>query len=1329
MRSRLLSFTLLSLLAFPSLASITGVVMTRDGQPLASAKVSIDSLETADARRARLTSTTPERTPLASTQADARGIFTLDSPQDPVVELRVEAKGFAPSTTRVERGEDVGAVALSRAEVKQGTIAADGKPVAGATVIWMAGENEVVATTDQNGRYSAPDPMVWATRVIVLHRDFAPIDETSGPFAPPSRKKLDRTLDPGVALKGHVVAPDGQSPAAKAMVSVDGFPLATSADDGSFTLAHAPKKWDSIEVRSGDFVGVRTHTHEAWHVLKLAKGATVGGTVRDAKTQVPLAGAEVRVGRRGPLDGPLAVSAITDAKGNYAIHPVAPGSYQITVFRTGYAVSEASASLAAGQSSQKPFVATPLARISGTVLDEDKRPVAAAAVAAQPVSRDPIMMVRGFRGGGGGLTYSGPDGRFVARTDGDADVQVEATKKGFPSAKSNSFRISAGERKSGVVITIPRGIAITGRVTDRDGKPLSGVAVSAAESEGFTGGIRRVVMNALRQRDEDAVQTASDGTFTIRLKEGTYDLAFKREGYAIKSVRGEQVNATTKPVEVTLDRGVEIAGRVVRSGSGVEGVNVFAITPESQASAVTGPAGTFTLSDLTPGSMMVNFSKPDDFIQQMRSITAPARDVLIEIPAGGRISGRVLDKATHQPVTSFQAGLSGTRGGGGFVFAGPPQMRSFTSDDGSFALEGVQPGQLTLVVQAPGYTETRVPSITVEESKTVANIEVELDRGVRVTGHVTGPDGAPLSGARVSVDSGVRIGGGMVRVGADQSVATTDANGDYALESVEGGEQTLNFAYSGLLPEQKSVQLSGREARVDVQLSSGLRVGGQVITEAGVPVPDASVRASSAAAGGFGRSTRTEADGMFQFDGLAPGRYSFFASKSGFADGSLRDVDIAADAPIRVVMKTGGVIYGHVSGLSESELANATVMARGATGSASAAIDSAGNYRIEGAPTGTVRVNAESRRGIGERRSSPMKSAQLDAGGSIQVDLEFPTDTVIRGRVRREGKPLGGAVVSFNPRGATAQTNASSTTDDSGSYSISGLADAAYNVSVVDLQRITPYTTSYDVHGSGTFDIDIHVSQVRGRVVDAISGEAVPGAIVQLRKGSGPEAMFGLRAAESDSAGNFVVESVTPGTYSATASKQGYGNEVREVIVGESSSEPIEFKLSRNDGVTVRVIDARDRRLLSATIVVYDAQNRVVHEEFFRFGGTVEALRLDLAPGQYRATVGAIGYASRNVYITSPSEQVVELTPGGALAIRSKGSALRRARLVDASGAFYVRSDSRSPLFWIDASPGTTTLQNIAPGTYALQLLGDNDVVVGSQMVTVLEGQTAVVEM
>lgn len=1328
MRTRTLAAALaFALSPLPALAAITGSVMTVDGAPIAGARVSIYAPELPDARRARLLSPSPERTPAESTQADAKGLFSLPSPKDAVVELRVEAAGYEPFSRRVERDEEAGAIALTKREVRKGVVTAGGKPVANATVAISYDGADWIGRTDERGRYEAPDPK-RARSITVLHPDFA-VDEELFLRSGTPASELDRTLVAGTKLSGRVVAADGTTPVPGATILLDQWPLATSGDDGTFTIPHAPAKWATLTARKDALLAQRAFDSAVKSVtLKVEKAAVISGRVTDSKTKIPVAGALVTLssGRRFMIDG-ADLSAITDAKGGYSIAGPA-GAYSISASHPAFDLGTGEVTVTAGQRAEKDLAVGQLARVSGAVVDEEQKPVVAAAVAAEPAGDDgplrmmPMRMMRER-----GRTVTGPDGRFSIRVSADQDLRMRATKKGLPHVTGDTLRLAPAERKTGVVLLIPTGIAVTGVVKDANGDPLSGVSVVATETPGGRTGMimRQIVMGGFMGEEEDAVRTASDGTFTLRVKEGTYDFAFRREGYAPKAVRAQNVTAQDVPtIETTLDPAVQITGRVTRAGVGVADVRISTFG-SSDGSAVTGPDGAFTLDGLSPGSTRLMIRKDDDFIQDQRTVTAPARDLVLEFPPGGRVTGRVTEKGTRKPITTFQAGISTSRGGGGFVMMAPPQLKSFTSDDGAFSLENVPAGAMNIVAQAPGYAGGRV-NVDVEEGKTVSDVVIELDTGVRLVGKVTGPNGAALADASVQLRPSPT--GSFARSGSMRR-ATTDSSGEFSLDSLDPGEETFVISHPKYLDTTKTVTLKGREMRMDVQLSGGQRVTGVVVTDGGMPVADAEVQAFTASGMSSDRA-RTNDSGTFEFASLAAARYRFAASKAGYVEGVLEDVDVSSGGNLRIELRTGGTIYGRVIGLSEQELAGATVTARGGRTSSSAAVDPSGNFRIEGAPTGTVQVSASTMsRGFMERRSSGTQTVEVTAGSAQQIDLEFRSDTVVRGRITRNGIPLGGATVMFQPRGSS-RASASTSADEAGNYSASGLEEGEYMVLVADSQRWNPYQTTYHVRsGTSTFDIDYKVASVRGRVVDAGTNEPIADAMVNFRP-SGSAEMRVSRAAMTDPNGNFTMDSVSSGTYTVTASREGYGAETKEEPFGESGRDGLEFRLSRNDGVMLRVVDGRDGRQISAMVTVYDAAGRVVYDTrssgFPGFGTTTD-LHLPLAPGSYTATLTMSGYATSTARLTSPSRQTVSMTPGGTIAVQSRHSVVRRMRLLDSSGMPYPRTS------WTPASrellPGTVPINNVAPGTYTLQLLNDDDSVADTQQVVVREGETTRVSL
>jgi len=1312
-------------------AAVIGTVINIDGKAIGGAKVSLFAPELIAATGPRMLSADPQRKPLATATTDSGGKFTFDVPKDQsVVDVRVEASGYAPAGLRLTADDDAGAILLTQAPPVRGTITANGKPVANATVIVLGG-SEYSTKTDADGHYTAPDPARWAFRVIVLHPDFAMLEEQIGPGS--GKKGPDFSMNAGVAITGRVVAEDGQTPVADAQLLLDGWPAAKSAADGTFTIAHARKDWEAVVARSGNRVAERARTSAA-ATLKLARGATVSGSVRDVKSQLPVSGARISLGPTGRFGGrDASIDTITDAKGNFTLGPVAAGTYEIRPGRPGYSISGMQAlHLKAADAVQKSLYATAHARISGVVVNEDKQPVAAALVATRPASRnnDTFGMLMTMRAGGGSESYSAPDGHFVLREVApDADLQVDAMKRGYPGGKSSTLKLAAGERKSGLTITIPRGVAISGRVTDKDHKPLSGVGVEAIESSAdpMRRPQRMMLSTMLGSRNEQVVRTGSDGTFSMQVKEGTYDLDFKREGYSAKTVRGTKVDAAAKPVEVILDPGVEISGRVTRGGAGVEGANVRAISQEGMSTAITSADGTFVLSDLTPGPMMLNVNKQDSFIQEIRPVTAPSRDVIIDLPPGGRISGHVVDKASHQPVTSFMAGVTTSRSGGGMVMMMPPMQKQFTSDDGSFVLEGVKPGSTQVVVNAPGYTTARVPNVDVEDGKSVPDIEVDMETGAKLTGHVSGPDGSPVSGVSVRSDPMANGGGRVMRFDGTDNSATTDPNGDYTIDSLEPGEKTFTFSRSGYIAQQKTVTVAGgKDTRLDVQMSNGMRASGTVVTDGGEPIADVTVSAVSASAMDGGRQGRTDTNGAFIIEGLAPGHYTFTASKTGFAPGTLRDVDISSSGPVQLILKNGGIITGHVTGLTAQELEQATVVANGSGGrggpmsAVSATVDSGGNFRLEGAPSGTVSISARTGAMFGgTSKTAAPKTIELQPGGTAQVDIDFKSSTVIRGRITQNGAPAAQTRVMFMPRGASSQTSAGAMTDANGRYEVSGLDDGTYTVQTVNA-AFSPYSTQYEVHGSDTFDINIKTVTVKGHVIDAADSKPLNEASVELRSG---QSAFGGQSAITDSSGNFTIENVAAGSYQITADKSGYGHDARQITITDTTPEDVQFQLSPSDGITIRAVDTRDNTALTVNVLrVVDAQGNELPSQSGFFGSS-EVVKLALAPGTYRVTVTARNYAPQTISMTSPSQQTVRFSPGGTLMLHSTASSPRRVRLVDSAGVTHGMNPLSQGIFTLP--PGTTPINNIAAGHYRLEFLDSTDRVIKTVEMDVEDGKQA----
>ncbi|WP_153392994.1 S8 family serine peptidase [Ornithinicoccus halotolerans] len=186
----------------------------------------------------------------------------------------------------------------------------------------------------------------------------------------------------------------------------------------------------------------------------------------------------------------------------------------------------------------------------------------------------------------------------IQQTLEDTSVWDDRYSPDRPDTRYGHGRINAYEATA--IVAIDSGV--TGTVTDaEDGDPVTGATVSVAGSD------REVV-------------TGDDGTFTVRLEPGSYDLQAEAFGYEAGTVEDVEVTEETF-TEVALElapapRG-DIAGSVtfVESGDGVPGATVEVLDVPVTFADTTAEDGSYTISEVPEGSYTVavdraGFSNP-----------------------------------------------------------------------------------------------------------------------------------------------------------------------------------------------------------------------------------------------------------------------------------------------------------------------------------------------------------------------------------------------------------------------------------------------------------------------------------------------------------------------------------------------------------------------------------------------------------------------------------------------------------------------------------------------------------------------------------------------
>lgn len=1273
----------LAVVARPSAAAISGVVVDENGAPLAHATVRAFAQETPRERADRALAGKIDRNPLASATTGDDGTFRMDAPR-PVVELMASAADRAVFFADAADGDDLGSILLEKSKLLAGRITAEGKPVSGAIVM----DGRLLTRAGSDGTFSLPVASGAAARLMVLHPDYAPLETV----APAFERTLELKMTRGVAVRGRVLAADGRTPIAHAIVTIGFSSNAESGADGSFVAARAPVTWRSLRVTAPGGAAFATRSGTAAFNIRLQPASTFSGSVHDAKTHAAIPGMRITLWSQSDAN-----EAITDAKGAFSFSGVSSGVHNVFAVHPAYQIEGGGVVVVSpGDQQVQTYAAIPLAILRGSVIDEGRKVVPAAVVTASPDQ--------------GRRAVTNAKGEFSIRVRGTGGAGLTVRKDGYLPTVVAADQVAL----RATVITLRRGFPLVVTVVDEEKKPVSKASVAFSLSDNPADTPSRPMFRC----GEGPCTSGDDGSVEVRLVPGTYSINVGGESVVPKTFAARKLTEKSAPLTLDVQRGVVVSGRVVYSdGSPAsEGVSLKA-APAVTLFQQTDASGSFTFSNAPRGPVTLKVqagfggspgSGPVGGVvggvgggvvfggdaartaAAGKDVNAPATDVVLTMPPDGRISGTVVDSTTRQPIAEFQ--ILPLRG------QGPNRPATFNSNDGTFTIEHVPAGKIDVQATAAGYVRGTVSDVEVADGKTTTNVEVRLDPAARVTGRVSGRDGAPIAGVYVMVvESGPRQG-------AIADSAATDSNGEFKLTSVPPGDRRLAFSKQGFLRQEKAVEsAASKESHVDVVLDRGLELRGRVVDESGQPVPSASISAQAPGDGSVGRS---DADGSFVVSGLRDLHYALVARKNGFAEGRIDDVVPGGTAgPLTITLRRGATVTGHVSNVP----AGTTWVGVNIIGdrtSTNGRVDSSGSFSVTGVPDGNFTAEASAAvPGSSSRRSGRVQVSVVNATAA-PVELTFTDGFTVQGRVTVGGKPAGGANVMFMSM-SPAVAGASAPVAADGTYSVAGLAAGDYRISANFGGNIV-YSEKYTVTSSSVYDIDVHTGSLRGRITDSDTGVPLANAMVGLMNLDRNPVYVRPRSSDLDGAYSF--DQMVEGNWRLTVQKDGYRTETRSVTVAGAATADVQ--LSAGTKTTLQLVDASDGRPVIGFVTVTDSSKKPAGMAQAHSDGSVD---LWLSPGTYTAFANAQQYFSDPATFTAPGADVrIPMRRSGRVVVRWTRAGVASVQLSSATPRMTMRTPSGS-------------FESVRPGQWVAQLLGADNKPIAEQPVSVAEGQTATV--
>jgi hypothetical protein len=468
--------------------------------------------------------------------------------------------------------------------------------------------------------------------------------------------------------------------------------------------------------------------------------------------------------------------------------------------------------------------------------------------------------------------------------------------------------------------------SITGTVTSvKGGTDLEGIEVTATSIDGGGSGF---------------ATTAANGTYTISsLAAGEYRVQFDdpHQVYASQSTTTTLEEGKSKLLNAEMKEGGSISGTVTsaNNGNGLGGVEVRVYEEAGFGGGLhevtTEPDGAYTVTDLPPGSYLIEFSFSEgEYLSQSVSTTlteGEAKNIGIALKQGGKITGRVTDAVSHNGLGKIDVFASSTHGGG---FA-------TTNANGEYTVTGLPTGsyQVSFSWQysaeeskacekapqcPPKYitqyfndqpSEATANTVGATEGSTTSGINAAMVPAAPVNTVAPVVSGTPAVGSLLSCASGSWTGEGVLTLSAGWPLTTPFAYQWLREGSAIAGATSPAYLVQaadlghGLVCEVTATNYAGHASAKSNSLAIPLPVPVVTVSSAKIAVSGGAARVPIACAAAAACTGTVELTGQVTVKGHGKGKHKTKAKKKTVVLGKVSYSLAAGKSATLVVRLTG----------------------------------------------------------------------------------------------------------------------------------------------------------------------------------------------------------------------------------------------------------------------------------------------------------------------------------------------------------------------------------------------------------------------------------------
>jgi protocatechuate 3,4-dioxygenase beta subunit len=614
--------------------------------------------------------------------------------------------------------------------------------------------------------------------------------------------------------------------------------------------------------------------------------------------------------------------------------------------------------------------------LKGKVADEEGKPVVGATVSGQRNWLQQFSETGGVFLDDAAYPMVQTDAQGVFRLQ---DVSIgsntfTAAAPGYATAEAK-VDVTAEGLKSELKFVLKRPAVVAGRVVDEATQPVKGAKVTAVEYQPYGGAAVPLPATGF------VTSTAADGAFELKklFKDGYYRLKIEHSSFAVKEM--PQVSADTTNLNVMLQRGGEISGRVQyvdrETTQAFTRVNAVAVVEGTTVSrqVMSAPTGEFAFTRLPYGAyeLSVDFQ---GFVNEPRGRVASVRDrpstgVLLEIFEASKLSGVVVDAFSGEPIPAAQVTAKSTYGADR---ARVKQTSVKAGTKGEFGFEKLPGGLHQVSATAQDYLPVSGNpadyTVPLKPGAVQEDYRVFLSKGGTVRGQVVNPDGNGIGEADVQL---YVASGSFTGVSVKDLNQTTDGSGFFEFSGFPIGQGVSLYVSARKAGYAKKhsdiVELwpAQPESATQVVMTPGGVVSGRVTDEAGTPLYGVKITYDSREFPGDPSPTEfytfSDAQGNYLLEHCTPGRAVLVAEHEEY----VRQIRSATIPEGRLLsrqnfkLELARNISGTVADFRGNPIADAIVSAvpiGKAKGSGRDRTDKKGNFEIKGLGAGTFRLEA-----------------------------------------------------------------------------------------------------------------------------------------------------------------------------------------------------------------------------------------------------------------------------------------------------------------------------------------------------------------------------------